>query len=91
MAPFYSLLAKNVKVQFRQYIDYCTKKETTLGVGHSATISGHFSANYIKIFHIIEVQMIILRCLTSLNLELDQNKETVERSHGETLYVLKPK
>ena len=49
-------------------IDYCTKKETTLRVGHFTTISGHFSANYINIFHKTGVQRNILRCLTCLNL-----------------------
>ena len=49
-------------------IDYCTKKETALTVGHFTTISGLFSANYINIFHKNGVQTNILRCLTYLNL-----------------------
>ena len=32
------------------------------------TISGHFFASYMFIFHKTEVQTVILRCLTSLNL-----------------------
>ena len=32
------------------------------------TISGHFFANYIKIFHKTEVLMVILMCLLGLNL-----------------------
>ena len=32
------------------------------------TISGHFLANYMKIFHKKEVQTVILRCLLCLNL-----------------------
>ena len=35
--------------------------------GHFTTISGHFFANYMFIFHKTEVQTVILRCLTSLN------------------------
>ena len=34
---------------------------------HFTTISGHFCVNYVKIFHKMEVQTVILRCLTSLN------------------------
>ena len=49
-------------------IDQCTKKETILRVGHFTTISGHFSANYINIFHKTGVQTNILRCLPCLNL-----------------------
>ena len=33
------------------------------------TSSGHFSANCMYIFHKIEVQTVILRCLTGLNLD----------------------
>ena len=36
--------------------------------GHLGTISGHFLANYINIFHKIELQTIIMMCLTCLNL-----------------------
>ena len=50
------------------FIDYCTKKETTLRVGHFTTISDHFSANYINIFHKTGVQRNNMRCLTCLNL-----------------------
>ena len=49
-------------------IDYSTKKETTLRVGHFDTISGHFSANYINIFHKTGVLRNISRCLTCRNL-----------------------
>ena len=44
------------------------KKVTHLGFGHFITISGHFFANYINIFHKIELLTIILICLTCLNL-----------------------
>ena len=50
------------------YIEYCSKKETTLRVGHFTTISDHFPANYINIFHKTGVQKNIIRCLTCLNL-----------------------
>ena len=36
--------------------------------GHFMTLSGHFSASYIEIFHKTEVQTVILRCLVCLNL-----------------------
>ena len=35
---------------------------------HFTCISGHFFANYMIIFHKTKVQMVILRCLTGLNL-----------------------
>ena len=50
------------------YIVLCVKKQTNLWVGHFTTLSGHFLANYINIFHKIELQTIILMCLTCLNL-----------------------
>ena len=37
------------------------------------TISGHFSASYIEIFHKTEVQTVILRCLVCLNLNWIQS------------------
>ena len=43
-------------------------KMTKLGVGHFTSISGHFFANYIDIFHKIELPTFILMCLTCLNL-----------------------
>ena len=36
--------------------------------GHFMTISGHFSASYIEIFHKTEVQTVILMCLMGQNL-----------------------
>ena len=35
--------------------------------GHCMTISGHFFANYMKIFHTTEIQTVILRCILCLN------------------------
>ena len=48
--------------------DWPVKKVTKVWVGHVTTISGHFFANYIKIFHKTEVLTVILRCITHLNL-----------------------
>ena len=45
--------------------DLSETKMTKLGVGHFTSISGHFSANYIKIFHKTEVQTVTLRCFES--------------------------
>ena len=39
-----------------------------LSFNRCTTISGHFFANYISIFHKTEIQTVILRCLTDLNL-----------------------
>ena len=36
--------------------------------GYVRTISGHFCANYMKIFHKTEVQTVILMCLMGQNL-----------------------
>ena len=44
------------------------KKVTHLGFGHFITISGHFFANYINIFHKAEVLMNIFRWQKYLNL-----------------------
>ena len=44
------------------------KKVTHLGFGHFITISGHFFANYINIFHKTEVLMNIFWCQKYLNL-----------------------
>ena len=41
----------------------------TITIAHSTTISGHFSANCMFIFHKKEVQTVILRCLTGLNID----------------------
>ena len=38
--------------------------------GHFSTISGHFFAIYISIFHKTEIMMVILRCLVWPNLNL---------------------
>ena len=40
------------------------------------TISGHFFANYMYIFHKTEIQMVILRCLMSLKLNWFKSYET---------------
>ena len=50
------------------HIVLCVKKQTNLWVGQFTTLSGHFLANCINIFHKIELQTIILMCLTCLNL-----------------------
>ena len=44
------------------------KKQTYLWIGHFTALSVHFLANYINIFHKIELQMIILMFLKCLNL-----------------------
>ena len=51
-----------------KYIVLCVKKQKNWWVGHFTTLSGHFLANYINIFHKIELPTIILMCLTCLNL-----------------------
>ena len=49
--------------------DWPVKKVTKVWVGHVTTISGHFFANYIKIFHKTELLLVILRCITCLKLQ----------------------
>ena len=44
------------------------KKQKKLWVGHFMILSDHFLANYLYVFHKIELQTIILMCLTCLNL-----------------------
>ena len=53
---------------FEPAIVWCSIKVTTVCVGHFTTISGHFFANYINIFHKIETQTVILRCLVCIYL-----------------------
>ena len=48
---------------------YSESKRMTITNAHFTTISGHFSANCILIFHKNEVQTVILGCLTGLNLD----------------------
>ena len=58
------------KTQFPVFCNFVRKNTENLWLinGHFRTISGHFLANYIKIFHKKEVQTVILRCLVCLNL-----------------------
>ena len=51
------------------FCNFVRKKKENLWLtnGHFITISGHFFANYIKIFHKTEIQTVILRCLVCLN------------------------
>ena len=45
--------------------------------GHFMTISGHFSASLIEIFHKTEVQTVILRCLVCENLNWIQSYDII--------------
>ena len=51
------------------------------------TIFGHFFANHIKIFHMTEVQTVILKCLTDLNLlwykTYDQNAKNKSSANSQ--------
>ena len=49
-------------------IVWCVKNRNYLRVGYFITLWGPFFANYINIFQKIELPMIILMCLTCLNL-----------------------
>ena len=64
-------------IQF--FFQFCKKKTESLRFinGSFTTISGHFSANYIKIFHKTEVQTIILRYLVWLNLNWIKSNNTI--------------
>ena len=46
---------------------YSESKRMTTTIANFMTISGHFFANCMFIFHKTEVQTVILKCLTSLN------------------------
>ena len=50
-------------------IVYSEYKGITITNAHFTNISGHFSANCMVIFHKTEVQRVILRCSTGLNLD----------------------
>ena len=52
---------------------YSESKQMTITIAHFTTISGHFSANCMFIFHKKEVQTVILRCLTGLNIDWFKN------------------
>ena len=53
-----------------------TPKKWQLINGHFTTICGHFFAKYMFIFHKTEIQTVILRCLTSLNLNWYKSYDT---------------
>jgi hypothetical protein len=54
------------------FFNFGRKKNENLSFknGHFSTISGHFFANYISIFHKIAIQTVILRCLVCPNINL---------------------
>ena len=54
------------------FFNFGRKKNENLSFknGHFSTISGHFFANYISIFHKTEIQTVILRCLVCPNINL---------------------
>ena len=58
------------KESFSFFLQFVKKKPENLQLknGHFMTISGHFFANYTKIFQKTEIQTVILRCLKGLNL-----------------------
>ena len=53
-----------------EFFNFGRKKPENLSFKnvHFSSISGHFLANYMSIFHKTEIQTVILRCLVSLNL-----------------------
>ena len=51
------------------YKIYSESKRMTITNAHFTTNSWHFSANCMFIFHKNEVQLVILKCLTGLNLD----------------------
>ena len=62
---------------FKSYGLRCSKRPCKCSVnskmwqlinGHFTTMSGHFLPKNMVIFHKTEIQTVILRCLTSLNL-----------------------
>ena len=65
-------------------IIYSGSKWMTITNVHFTTISGHFPANCMFIFHITDVQTVILRCLTGLNLDwfksYDKNEKHVKNA-----------
>ena len=58
------------KTQLPVFCNFVKKNTDNLWLinGHFTTISGHFLANYIKIFQKTEIQTVILRCFVGLNL-----------------------
>ena len=55
---------------FPVFLQFCKKntENSWLINGHLENISGHFLANYMKIFHKKEVQTVFLRCLPPVDL-----------------------
>ena len=60
------------------FFNFGRKKTENLSFknGHFLTICGHFYGNYIDIFHKTEIQMVILRCLMSLNFNWFKSYDT---------------
>jgi hypothetical protein len=63
-------MTENTKVFITVFYHFVIQKAENFCLinGHLKTISGHFFANYIDVFHKTEDQTVILRCLTCLNL-----------------------
>ena len=61
---------------------FCTKlqKKRQLINSHFKTIYGHFFANYMFIFHKTEIQTVILRCLTIINLNCYKSYDTKHKN-----------
>ena len=61
------------------FFNFVRKKSEGLRfiISSFTTISGHFSANCIEIFHKTEVQMVILRYLVCLNLNWIKSNNTI--------------
>ena len=63
------VVEKNWLLIFSYTYLHSESKRMTITIVHFTTISGHFSANRMFIFHKKEVQTVILRCLTGLNID----------------------
>ena len=71
----YGLRCSRRLVQVRR-----TPKKRQLINSHFKTIHGHFFANYMFIFHKTEIQTVILRCLTIINLNCYKSYDTKHRN-----------
>ena len=68
------------------------RKRKLLRNDRFTTLSGHFFANYMNIFHKTEVQTVNLRCLTDLNPNLFKSYDTkCQHFHFPFFAILKKK
>ena len=69
-----------LRCSLRLHASSANSKKRQLINSHFKTIYGHFFANYMFIFHKTEIQTVILRCLTIINLNCYKSYDTKHKN-----------